>query len=494
LSQKEVKMMVQKELSGIISKDNIFDSDEVLEKYSRDLSFVSGVRPKSVIKLKNVDEVQALVKWANETLTPLVPVSSEAPHFRGDTVPSTGGSVIADLSDMKQIIRIDHRNRVAMIEPGVTFSELIPKLEKEGLRPNMPLLPRHTKSVIGSMLEREPVIMPLYQWDATDPLTCIEVIFGSGDLFRTGSAAGPGTLEEQWKAKQAQVYSMGPAQTDYARVVQGSQGTIGIVTWATVRCEELPTLEKPFLVGSERLEKLSELIYRLLWLKIAEKCVVLNNFTLANIMAKKPEEYNSLRDTLPKWLLFFSLTGNEYFPEEKVAYQEKEMLEAARRHGLQPECDISGISAYDLSSKLEKPSEEPYWKLRYKGACQEIFFLTTFERLPGFVSIMNKLAEQWGYPSSDIGAYIQPMVQGTCCHCEFDLFYNPNNVKEAARARDLYIHAGEAMMNAGAFFSRPYGALTDTVYRRDGETTAVLRKIKPIFDPKNIMNPGKLCF
>jgi FAD/FMN-containing dehydrogenase len=486
--------MVEAELTKIVGSKNVLDSTESLEEYSKDLSFVPRVRPRCVVKPKNADEVQRLVKWANNTLTPLVPVSSGAPHFRGDTVPSTGGAVIVDLTGMKQIVRTDRRNRVAMVETGITFSELIPRLEKEGLRLNMPLLPRRSKSVIGSMLEREPVIMPLYQWDAIDPLSCIEVIFGTGDLFRTGAAAGPGTLEDQWRAKQAQVNPMGPGQTDFARVVQGSQGTMGIVTWATIRCEALPTLQKPFLAGSDRLEKLSDFIYRLLWLKLGDECLVLNSSNLAAIMSKKPREYHSLRDALPPWLLFFCLAGYEYFPEERVAYQEKEMLEAAQQFGVEPASAISEISAYELLKVLAKPSPEPYWKLRYKGACQDIFFLTTLDRVPKFVELMYDIAEQRGYPSSDMGIYIQPMVQGTSCHCEFNLFYDPNNAREVARIRELYTQAGEALLNAGAFFSRPYGALANMAYRRDGETTAALKKVKSIFDPNNIMNSGKLCF
>ena len=486
--------MAEKELTKIVGSKNVLDSAKVLENYSKDLSFVPRVRPRCVVKPKNADEVQALVKWANETLTTLVPVSSGPPHFRGDTVPSTGGAVIVDLSRMKEIVRIDRRNRVALVEPGITFSELVPGLEQEGLRLNMPLLPRNSKSVIGSMLEREPVIMPLFQWDALDPLSCIEVIFGTGDLFRTGAAAGPGTLEDQWRAGQAQVNPMGPGQTDFARVVQGSQGTMGIITWATIRCEALPTMQKPFLVGSERLERLSEFIYRMLWLKLGDECLVLNNSNLAAILAKEPKEYNSIRSVLPPWLFFFCLAGYEYFPEERMEYQEKDMIEAAQQIGIEPVKAISGVSAYELLKMLGKPSEEPYWKLRYKGACQDIFFLTTLDRVPRFVEVMYDIAEQRGYPSSDIGIYVQPMVQGTSCHCEFNLFYDPTNAREVARVRELYTQAGEALMNVGAFFSRPYGALADMAYRRDGETTAALRKVKLIFDPNNIMNSGKLCF
>lgn len=116
--------MAEKELAKIVGSKNILDSPRILEEYSRDLSFVPRIRPRCVVKPASVAEVQGVVKWANETLTPLVPVSSGSPHFRGDTVPGVGGSVIVDLSRMKKIIRVDPRNKVAMVEPGVTFGEL----------------------------------------------------------------------------------------------------------------------------------------------------------------------------------------------------------------------------------------------------------------------------------------------------------------------------------------------------------------------------------
>ena len=149
----------------------------------------------------------------------------------------------------KKIIMVDRNNRSTMFEPGVTFDELIPAVAKKGLRLNLPLLPRKSKSVVGSLLEREPVIMPKYHWDISDPTNCFEVVFGTGDMFRTGAAAGPGTLEEQWEAGGAQKEAAGPSSSSWYRIIQGSQGTMGIVSWATARCEIIPTLEEPFLVG-----------------------------------------------------------------------------------------------------------------------------------------------------------------------------------------------------------------------------------------------------
>jgi FAD/FMN-containing dehydrogenase len=447
-----------------------------------------------VVKLPKAGQVQELVKWANETTTPLIPVSSGAPHFRGDTVPSVGGAVIVDLSGLKEITRIDTINRIAMIEPGVTFGELLPQLRKARLKLNMPLLPRPNKSVVGSMLDREPVIMPWYQWDSQDPLTCVEVVFGNGDMFRTGSAAGPGTLEDQWKAKQAQVNPMGPGQTSFSNVLQGAQGTLGIVTWATVRCEILPKLQKPFFIGSDDYKQLSEFVYRMVWWKAAEECVILNNSNLAAICAKNPDEDEKLKKSLPDWALFFCLAGFEYYPEEKIAYQEKVLAEEAKKAGFVIGNSVGGISADTFLEFLQKPAAEPYWKLRRKGACQDIFFLTTLDKVPQFVSIMRQQAKVHGYSASEIGIYVQPMVQGTSCHCEFDLFYDPQSTGEVSRMNELYLQAGKDLMNAGAFFSRPYGALVDEIYRRDAQTTAALKKVKKIFDPNNVMNPGKLCF
>jgi glycolate oxidase len=50
------------------------------------------------------------------------------------------------------------------------------------------------------------------------------------------------------------------------------------------------------------------------------------------------------------------------------------------------------------------------------------------------------------------------------------------------------------MLNQGAFFSRPYGNWADLVYSRDAASKKMLKNIKHIFDPDNVLNPGKLCF
>jgi FAD/FMN-containing dehydrogenase len=488
--------MIEKEkLVKIVGAGNVSNEPKKLDEYAKDMSFVNSIRPEYIVKPKNADDVKKIVKLANDTSTPLVPVSSGPPHFRGDTVPGIGGAVIVDLSNMKKIIRVDRLHRVAMVEPGVTFGELIPAVEKEGIRLNMPLLPRKSKTVIGSMLEREPVVMPGYQWDIPDPLACIEVIFGTGDEFRTGQAAGPGTVEEQWKAGGAQKEPGGPSLISWHRIIQGAQGTMGIVTWASLRCELLPKVEEPLLVGSSQLERLLELTHWLIRLRMVNECFIVNNTNLAAIMAKKwPGDYHSIKDTLPTWILFFNVVGYEYFPEDRVNYQIKDISEISQRIGVEPERAVGGVSATEVLKLVKKPSDEPYWKLRYKGACQDILFITINDKLEGLIDTMYDLANKYGYPASELGVYLQPIVQGTNCHCEFNLFYNPENSSEADRVRELSTVAIKSLMAKGAFFSRPYDENAEMILNRDAATVAALNKVKAIVDPNKVMNPGKLCF
>jgi FAD/FMN-containing dehydrogenase len=488
-------MITKENLMQIAGAGEAIQDSSMLDLYASDISFVNSVKPKYVVKPKTGQAVQQLIKLANENQVPLIPVSSGPPHFRGDTVPGIGGAVIVDLSGMKKIIFVDRARRVAMVEPGVTFGELIPAAKKEGLRLNMPLLPRQSKSVVGSMLEREPVIMPKYQWDMSDPLACAGLFFGTGDEFRTGQSAGPGSIDEQWAVGGVQKAPYGPGTASLHRIIQGAQGTMGIVTWASMRCEILPSLEEPFVVGFPRIDALLDLASWLIRLRMVNECFILNSASLAAVFAKNwPIDYQKLKSELPAWTLFFTVAGYEYLPEERVSSYIKDLAGLTQRLGLEAVKSAGAISANEILKAVQKPSEEPYWKLRCKGASQDIFFLTINDKIEGQIGAMNNLANEAGYSSSDMGIYIQPIVQGTGCHCEFTLFYDPANSNELNRVKELSSAAIKSLLAKGAFFSRPYGENAGMILNRDAASVAVLNKFKKIFDPNNIMNPGKVCF
>ena len=488
-------MIEKAKLVKVVGAGNVSYDTPTLDEYAKDMSFVNAIRPDCVVKPRNTGDVEKLVKLARETLTPLVPVSSGPPHFKGDTVPAVGGAIIIDLSGMKKIIRVDRLNRVAMFEPGVTFGELIPAVTREKLRLNMPLLPRKTKSVTASMLEREPVILPIYHWDLPDPLNCVEIIFGTGDTFRTGAAAGPGSLEEQWAAGGAQVTSAGPSSASWYRMIGGSQGTMGVVCWSSARCELLPQVEEPYFVGSTDLDKLMEMVHWLIRLRIPNECFILNNTNLAAMMARNySRQYREIYDSLPPWILFYNLAGYDYYPEERVKVHEEDARGIAQRAQVEASRSTGKISAFEFLKAAQAPSAEPYWKLRFRNACQDIAFISNFQKVEVLIDVMYNAANQAGYPVQEIGTYIQPLVQGCNYHVEFNLFYDMNNRREADMVRNLTNDVVDPLIASGAFFSRPYGETARYILGKDAATMQMLKKVKTIFDPDNMMNPGKLCF
>jgi FAD/FMN-containing dehydrogenase len=120
-------------LIEIVGNDEVFEDPEFENSLSLDHTLLNPSKPGFQVRPKNVEEVQKIVLWANETRNPLVPISSSGPHFRGDTTPTTPEAVMVDLSRMNRILKIDRRNRLALIEPGVTFAELQPALQNEGV-------------------------------------------------------------------------------------------------------------------------------------------------------------------------------------------------------------------------------------------------------------------------------------------------------------------------------------------------------------------------
>jgi FAD/FMN-containing dehydrogenase len=447
-----------------------------------------------VVRPGDAAQVQAVVAWANRTGTPVIPASSGPPHLRGGTCPAQPGTVVIDLTRLKKIHRIDGRNKLALIEPGVTFGELRAAAAGEGLCPYMPLAPRANKSVIASVLEREPVTMPSHHWDSTDPLLCAEVVFGTGDRFRTGEASGPDTIQEQWEVRRVQMNPFGHSHVDFQRLMCGAQGTMGIVTWTTVKLCYASVTHKAFLIPSDNLSPLLDFIYQPLKYRLGGKLFILNNITLACLLGKNPAEIAALRKDLPPWAIFVSFEGYGVLPEEKIAYEEADFRKMAQACNLTLQDAAGGAAAEALYRILAAPPAETYWKTGLKGGVSETLFLTTIDKAGAFCDMVAETARAQDYPGGNIGVYLQPIVQGTSCHVEFDLYYNPSDRAESAATAAFTGVITEKIAAMGGFFSRPYAAYREIAYRNAGATREMQKKIKNIFDPAGIMNPGKLGF
>ena len=485
----------QKALAEIVGEEHVIEDPAVLDGYAADHSYSPKRRPHFAVRPGTAAEIQALVLWANQTGTPLIAISSGPPHFRGDTVPSLPESVMVDLSRMKEIKRIDHRNKMVVIEPGVTYAELEPALGAKGLRISHPLLPRPNKSVVASLLERQPTTIPRFNYSLPEPLRNCGVVWGSGEVAFTGEAGhGPMDLEEQWKRGGAQVDPKGPNATDLMRLVTGAQGTMGIVVWASVKCELVPTAKRYVYVTHNELDGLVDFCYKVERIRLGDEVICVNAAQLAAMLSGSALEIESLIKELPAWTVIICLAGAGLFPQERVQVQELDLNRMTQQCGLALRHVLPKVGGAAVARALDQCSGEPYYKLKVKGACQEIFFLTTLDNAPEFVRRVFAIAVKNQYETSQLGVYIQPQHHGVSQHIEFNLPYDPADNCQSEKVKRIWTEASRALMAQGAYFSRPYGAWAEMVYNRDVQAARVLRTVKQIVDPKNVLNPGKLCF
>lgn len=436
---------------------------------------------------KNTQEVCDIVREAAASGKPLAARSSGGPHLHDASVNPDAETICFEKMD--RILKISRHDRYARVEAGVTFDTLLPALAQQGLRANHPFLPRAGKSVAASMLEREGVLVPKYQYDYTDPLLTTEVVYGTGELFRTGSAAGPSPAEE---SAADMVNPWGPGSVDFARFLCGAQGTMGLVTWATLKAEIMPTESSLFFIESDDPASLVRLASKLLFHRIPDDCLILNHVNFAAAFAADAEEEEQLRKKAAPWTLICRISGYERSPQERIRIYTGYLLEECDKELLSPLSsphELDGFAPQVDQRLWDCDRNEVYWKLR-RGALREILFLSPPSKT---AELTNALTEALAsHPAQDLGLTIQPQVQGRAFRVEADLFCE----KDALDKTRLLADSAEAALFArGALFDRPYSAaLSRLCFEADTAALKAQKKLKSVFDPKGIFNPGKLCF
>jgi FAD/FMN-containing dehydrogenase len=443
-----------------------------------------------VIAPPDAEALRALVRDANETGTSLVVASSGGPHLK-DGLASVEPHLRIDLSEWKRIDLVDRRNRVCRVEPGVTYADLIEALAPHGMTIPTPLAPRRTKSVLAAVMDREPSTWPNKQWDGSDPVGSTEFIFGSGDHFRTGAAGGPGSIEAQRKAGGAQKFSSGPSHTDFHRVLQGAQGTMGILTWATLRAELLPSVEDPHLLAAGTLDALIPYVYEVQRALLGEQSFILNARAAAMLLAHEDSaRFDALERELPPFLCLQNIAGFERLPRERLEYQRDDMDAHARRHGLKLQRALDPVSARELLTRSTQSSGDTEWRRAPHGECISVFFLSTLDRARDLTRTVVDCAAEHGIEERELGLYVQPIVQNHGCHIEMIVSYDPRVVDAHERMQRLERDAVGRLLDTGAFFSRPYGT-AERIFAKNPANFGLIREVKSLFDPKRVLHRGK---
>ncbi len=311
-------------LEKIVGKKNVLDDEETLHMYAQDQSFVKKCMPDMVVFAETVEQIQELVRLANQTKTPITPFSSGL-NLHGAAIPDQGG-IILNMSKMNTIITIDQENWFAVIEPGVTYRQLQEELVEKGFRMMVPFGAHPGRSVLTSYMERDVVLAAPNFERGTSLIMDTEIVLPTGDIFRTGN----------WTCGGSPGSPAGPVRTLIYRLWTGAQGTFGIITKIGLQIEPLPALRKIYFMPFQETGHAAEAITKIQRKEIGLECFLLNNFNLAAIYTENwqvpqsfpvthtpSEEFNNLRNSLPPFVLVLCIDGGQRHPEDKIPYEEK---------------------------------------------------------------------------------------------------------------------------------------------------------------------------
>ncbi len=187
-------------------------------------------RPLALVRPKETAQVAELLKWAQEERIPIYP-RARATNKVGGCVPVHHGVVVSMLG-MNEILDIDARDFVTVVEPGVITSDLQKAVESRGLF--YPPDPASLKiSTIGGNISTCAGGMRAVKYGVTrDYVLGLEAVLPGGEIIHTGGRTHKNVVG-----------------LDLTRLLVGSAGTLGLVTQATLKLLPLPETSASVLIG-----------------------------------------------------------------------------------------------------------------------------------------------------------------------------------------------------------------------------------------------------
>jgi hypothetical protein len=207
-----------------VGGDWVFTSDEDVALYRDAYSIYWGEPEERIasaaVAPQSVEEVQAVVRAANEYRIPIYPISTGRNLAYGGSAPAYSGSVVLDLKRMNRVLEVDERNAWALVEPGVSYFDLYNTITERGLDLWIDPPDPGWGSVVGNALDGGGGWTAYPFRDHFGAHCGMEVVLGDGDIVRTGMGAAPNS-----KSWQENKWGYGPWVDGLFR-----QGNMGVVT------------------------------------------------------------------------------------------------------------------------------------------------------------------------------------------------------------------------------------------------------------------------
>lgn len=461
LTQKNIK-----DIRNLIKDDDrVIYGDNINEDYSHDE--LGSVRrlPDLVVMALSTEDVADVMRYAYENTIP-VTARGSGTGLVGACVPLMGG-IIIDLSQMNRILEIDEDNLTLTLEPGVLLMEIGKFVEEYDLF--YPPDPGEKTATIGGNISTNAGGMRAVKYGVTrDYVRGLEVVTAKGEVLSLGGKV----------VKNSSGYSL-------KDLIIGSEGTLGIITKATLKLLPLPKKAISLLIPFNDLERAIETVPKIIRSKAIPTAI---EFMQGEVILAS-EEYlgKKFPDHSADAYLLLTFDGNS---KEEIEKAYEKVAEICLAEG-----------ALDVLISDTEERQEAIWSAR--GAFLEAIKNSTTEmdevdvvvprnKVASFVKFTHTLQEEYNIRIKSFGHAGDGNLHIYILKDELTEEVWQEKLKLVMKR--MYDRAKELKGQVSGEHGIGYAKKEYLKESLADENMEIMRGIKAVFDPKNILNPGKVCY
>jgi alkyldihydroxyacetonephosphate synthase len=468
--------MILSELADVVGEEHVSTRDSDKLAYSTDWSWMSQmwldrgeepVAPDVIVHPGSAEEISRVLQIANVYRIPVVPWGGGS-GTQGGATPVYGG-IVLDVKRLDKIIAIDEQSLTVTAQAGIVGTQLEWALNEKGL--TLPHYPASANAATlgGYLAARGSGVISTKYGKAEDLVLSIEAVMPDGTIIRTPPvprhASGPGLLQ----------------------FLVGAEGTMGVITEATMQIEHLPETRLFRAVLFDDLSKALEAGRRIITARLQPSVIRLYDPASTVSLIKRV-----LNLDLPGAYMVLGFDG---FAEIASAQEKRAMAICAE------------LGARDLG----RESGEHWWEHRYDfyypplglslpkmyGTVETVCTFTNIEKL----YYAKKAAIEAGFAEWQtryIAHFSHWFPWGVMVYDRFIIEEPPQDAHEALRLHNrIWTVAARTSLAHGAMLNEHHGIglkLGRLMREQYGAAWPTLEAIKHTLDPRGIMNPGKLGF
>jgi glycolate oxidase len=449
-----------KALAEIVGPSHVKTAEETLAEYGADASRLSSM-PDAVVFPGNSRQVSRILALAGETGFPVIPRGAGS-GMTGGAVPVRGGLVMA-MRRFDRILAIDQDNLIARVEPGVITAHLQEAVEAVGLFYPPDPASLHISTIGGNVAECAGGLRAVKYGVTRDYVLGLDVVLPTGDIIH----AGVETMK-------------GVAGYDLTRLITGSEGTLAVITGITLRLVPKPAGKKTMIAFFSNVSAAVQTVSDIIRNRIIPS--ILEFLDRICIDCVKQEMGLDMPQGAGAMLLI-EVDGDEMHVARDVETIEK----VCRRRGAIQFEAAAGTEAAERLWEARRNVSPALFRLNAHKISEDI--VVPRSRMPELGAFLEGMTATHGLPIAAFGhagdgnIHVNIMLNRE----------SPGQVETAGIVvRELF---GQVIRMGGTITGEHGIGITKAPYLGMEISHAgiqLMRRIKDAFDPKGILNPGKI--